>query len=244
VTEIEFLDPGRAGGSAGAEADPTYDDPADDETAGPDLRRLVPALAAAVAWVLAAGLTVMASVSTVYELVYDSGDDHQTISVDAWGRFNTGSLNQSVGHQTRYAIVLIAAAVLLLAAALVAVVRLPVGRYLAVAGTAVTAGTVTTLILYVDATRDANDIRARQLATAATVATDLGAAVWLTLGATAAAAVGIVLAFVLKAPAEPGNAEPGNAERDESPDAPADEAMAGYPAEAVQPVPGGGVPAG
>ena len=199
MTEIEFLDPSRASGSAGAE----LDQPDDDEAGGPDLRRLAPALAAAVAWVLAAGLTVMASVSTVYELVYDSGADHQTVSVDAWGRFSTSSLNQTVGHQTRYAIVLIAAAVLLLAAALIAVVRLPVARYLAVAGAALAAATGTIVVLFVDATRNSTAVRARQLATAPGLHTDLGSAVWLTLGATAAAAVGIVLAFVLKVPAEP-----------------------------------------
>ena len=241
MTEIEFLDPGHGSGSAGAESERP-----DDEPGGPDLRALVPGLAAAVAWVLAAGLAVMASVSNVYELVVDSGSQRQTITVDAWGRFNTGVLNQSIGHQTRYAVVLIAAAVLLLAAALVAVVRLPISRYLAVAGAAVTAAIATTLVLFVEATRSTNDVEARQLASGASVRTDLGSAFWLALGATAAAVVGIVLAFVLKPAAEPaaepaadGAGEPAGEPARQAEDVPA----RSYPAEAVEaaePVSGGG----
>jgi hypothetical protein len=220
VTEIEFLDPGAGTGpSSGADRAATREDWEDDRGAT-ELRHLVPALAAAVCWLIAAGLAVMASLSTVYRLVYDSGNQHQTISVDAWGRFNTSELAQTLGHQTRYAVVAIGAAVLLMGAAIVAIARLAVARYLAVAGTAVAGALTTTLLLFVAATRSTNATRARQLATNFRLQTESGAAVWLGLAATAAAAVGIVLAFVLKSPPiepdepglglppEPGSEEP------------------------------------
>ena len=195
MTEIEFLDPG-------ASTEPTAgaDGSADDERAAPDLRQLVPALAAAVCWLLSAGLAVMASLSTVYRLVYEGGGQHQTISVNAWGRFSTGQLAQALGHQTRYAIVAIAAAVLLMAAAIVAIARLAIARYLAIAGTAVAAALAATLLLFVEATRSTNSTRAEQLATNFRLRTETGSAVWLILAAAAAATLGVVLAFVLKAP--------------------------------------------
>jgi len=207
VTEIEFLDPGPAtSGPDGVPHDGSDggSDGGSDDTDGPDLRRLAPALAAAVAWVLAAGLAVMASVSTVYRLVYTSDGLHQKITVDAWGRFQAPRLFQTFGHQTRYAIVLIAAAVLLLAAALIGIVRLAVARYLAVTGAAVAAGVTTMLFLLLDATRSTNAAQAARAAQATdfSLSTETGSAVWLALGATVAAVVGIVLAFVLKAPDE------------------------------------------
>jgi hypothetical protein len=190
VTEIEFLDPGPA-------ADPAGDGP-DDGAGGPDLRRLVPALAAAVAWVLAAGLAVMASVSTVYSVVVTSGGVHESIDLDAWGRYHVGGFVPTSGHQPRYSILLIAAAVVLLAAALTSVVRLDIGRYLAVAGTAGAATAAGALALSVQAYR--STAQRGDLATDATMHTDIGSAVWLAAGTAVAAALGLVLAFVLKAP--------------------------------------------
>lgn len=242
MTEIEFLDPGPTGhpdrDGAGADPDAGH---YQGEQDGPDLRRLAPALAAAVAWVLAAGLAVMASVSTLYTVEIHNNGLHQSIDVDSWGRYHAGGLFQIDGHQTRYAIVLVAAAAVLLAAALTGVVRLGLARHLAVGGTAAVAAAGAILFLAIQAARSTNRSQSDQSGNGVTLQTHTGAAVWLALAATVAAAGGIVLAFVLKPPAEPAPLEPGE-DGLHDPPFPGDAPATAHPVDAAPVVPGGGGP--
>jgi len=201
VTDIEFLDPGPAAGT-----DPEHPDAG--ERAAPDLRRWLPAIGAAVGWLGAAGFAVMASVGVVYRLVYRGSGQTQSVAVDAWGRFDKPQLASDLGHGTRYAIVLVAAAVVLLAAALVGVVRVPVARYLGLAGAAATIAMAGTLYLYVDSTRSTYAARDRQLAgqtdtaSAFSLHVQTGSAIWLAAIAALLALAGTVCAlFVTQAPA-------------------------------------------